>query len=192
MHDDDLDRFSVLGIAGSLRSGSYNRALLRAAVELAPPTMGIDIFDLAPIPLYNYDIEQQGDPEPVTRFKQAIAAADALLICTPEYQQGVPGVLKNAIDWASRPPGRSVLQDKPVAIMGASPGMTATARAQTQLRQTLAYNNCPTLMRPEVLVARAHEKFDAEGRLTNETTAKFVRELLTAFSDWIARVVIRR
>jgi chromate reductase len=154
--------------------------------------MGIDIFDLAPIPLYDYDVEQRGDPEPVTQFKQAIAAADALLIATPEYQQGILGVLKNAIDWASRPPGKSVLQDKPVAIMGASPGMTATARAQTQLRQTLAYNNCPTLMRPEVLVAHAHEKFDQDGRLTDEATATFIRDLLVAFSAWITRVGTRR
>lgn len=181
-------QLNVLGVAGSLRSGSYNRALLRAARELAYPQMGIAIFDLAPIPLYDYDVEQRGDPESVAQFKMAIAGADALLIATPEYQQGIPGVLKNAIDWASRPPAQSVLQNKPVAIMGASPGMTGTARAQTQLRQTLAYNNCLTLMRPEVLVARAHEKIGRDGRLTDEATATFIRDLLVAFSVWIANV----
>ncbi|MEV0055925.1 NAD(P)H-dependent oxidoreductase [Saccharopolyspora shandongensis] len=191
MYDRDPDRLRALGVAGSLRTGSYNRALLRAAVELSPPAMTIEPFELDHIPLFNYDVEQRGDPEPVARFKHAIADADALLIATPEYQQGVPGVLKNALDWASRPPGKSVLQDKPVAIIGASPGMTGTARAQTQLRQTLAYNNCPTLMRPEVLVARAHEKFDAEGRLTDEDAIKFLRELLVAFSDWSVRVSTR-
>lgn len=182
---------NVVGIAGSLRSGSYNRALLQAAVELSGPDLNIDSFDLADIPLYDYDLGQQDDPAPVRRLKEAVANADGVLIATPEYQQGVPGVLKNALDWASRPPGASVLQDKPVAIMGASPGMTATARAQTQLRQTLTYNSSPTLMRPEVLVGRAHEKFDADGRLTDEGTAKFLRDLLAAFSDWIDRVTSR-
>jgi chromate reductase len=192
MNHGDSDQQNVLGVAGSLRSGSYNRALLRAAVELSPPKMNIHEFDLTPIPLYNYDVERQGDPEPVTRFKRAIADADAVLIATPEYQQGVPGVLKNALDWASRPPGDSVLQEKPVAVIGASPGMTGTARAQTQLRQTLAYNSCPALTRPEVLVSRAHEKFDADGRLTDADAAKFLRELLVAFSNWMARLANRQ
>jgi chromate reductase, NAD(P)H dehydrogenase (quinone) len=190
--NDNPDRQSVLGIAGSLRSGSYNRALLRTAVDLSPERMDIHTFDLAGVPLYNYDVEHQADPDRVAEFKQAIADTDAVLIATPEYQQGVPGVLKNALDWASRPPGQSPLQYKPVAIMGASPGMTATARAQTQLRQTLAYNSCLTLMRPEVLVGRAHEKFDADGRLTDEGTITFLRELLAAFSDWISYLATRR
>ena len=189
---DDSGRLSVLGIAGSLRSGSYNRALVAAAASLSPPEIEIQPYDIAGIPLFNFDVEQQGDPEPVTRFKQAIAGADAVLIATPEYQQGVPGVLKNALDWASRPPGKSPLNGKPVAIMGASPGMTATARAQTQLRQTLAYNNCPTLMRPEVLIGRAHGKLDSDGRLTDEDTVKFLQELLAAFSDLIKRVAVPR
>lgn len=187
MPDRDLAGRRVIGIAGSLRSGSYNRALINAAVELSGPEMAIDPFDLGGIPLYSYDIEQQGDPGPVERFKQAIADADGMLIATPEYQQGVPGVLKNALDWASRPPGGSVLRDKPVAIMGASLGMTGTARAQTQLRQALTYNDCGTLTRPEVLVGRAHEKFDAHGQLIDEATRKAVRDLLVAFNDWINR-----
>lgn len=120
---------NVVAFAGSLRQESYNRALLRAAQESAPESMSIDTFDLSPIPLYNYDVEQQGDPEPVQEFKHAIRKADALLIATPEYQHGIPGVLKNALDWASRPPKQSPLQGKPAAIMGATPGMTGTARA---------------------------------------------------------------
>jgi chromate reductase, NAD(P)H dehydrogenase (quinone) len=185
MPDRALVGCRVIGISGSLRSGSYNRALLEAAAELSGPDMTIDPFDLGEIPLYSYDIEQRGDPGPVQRFKQAIATADGMLIATPEYQQGVPGVLKNALDWASRPYGGSVLEDKRVAIMGASPAMTGTARAQTQLRQALTYNKCGTLTRPEVLVSRAHEKFDADGRLIDEGTRKALRDLLAAFHDWI-------
>jgi chromate reductase len=132
----------VLGFAGSLRAGSFNRMLLRAAQALAPAQVNVTIHDLAPIPLYNFDVEQQGDPEPVRVFKENIAAADAVLVVTPEYQQGVPGVLKNALDWASRPPGKSALRDKPVAIMGATPGRMMTVRAQTQLRQMPGYNSC--------------------------------------------------
>lgn len=178
----------VLGFAGSLRTGSYNRALLRAAIELAPDDMEIETFDLAPIPLYNQDVEQQGDPEPVAAFKEAIRRSDAVLIVTPEYQRGIPGVLKNAIDWASRPPGQSPLDDKPAAIMGASPGMTGTARAQMQLRKTLAYNRTHAVLQPEVLVANAKDKFDDGGRLTDDTTAKFVRRLLDNLAEWTRRL----
>ena len=174
---------TVLAFAGSLRQGSYNQALLRAAQEVAPENMRIETFDLTPIPLYNYDIEQQGDPEPVQKFKDAIRRADALLIATPEYQHGIPGVLKNALDWASRPPRRSPLQGKPAAIMGATPGMTGTARAQAQLRQTLVYSNTYAVLMPEVLVANAKEKFDEGLRLTDEGTRKFMRQLLDNLSD---------
>jgi chromate reductase len=172
------DTLKVLGFAGSLRRGSLNKGLLRAAQDLAPPGMTIEPYDLGTIPLYNYDLEERGDPRPVAEFKEAIHRAQALLIATPEYQQGVPGVLKNALDWASRPAGRSVMQGKPVAIMGASPGFTGTARAQTQLRQALMYAQNYVVLQPEVLVARAHEKFDSEGRLTDARTREFVRKLL--------------
>lgn len=177
----------VLGIAGSLRAGSYNRALLRAAQELAPPAMEITTFDLAPIPLYNADVEAKGDPEPVTALKAAIRQADALLIVTPEYNFGVPGVLKNAIDWASRPPRDSVLRGKPAAIMGATPGMGGTGRAQMQLRQAFVFTQTYALLSPEVLVARAQDKFDASGRLTDEPTRKFVVQLLEALAQWARR-----
>lgn len=182
------DALRVLGFAGSLRAGSYNRMLLDAARKLAPEGMTIDIADLAPIPLFNQDVEQRGDPEPVAAFKRRIAAADALLIVTPEYQHGVPGVLKNALDWASRPSRQSALQGKPVAIMGASPGMTGTSRAQPQLRQTLTYNSCYAVPQPEVLVGRAHERFDEDGRLTDRTAAGFVRQLLGNLADLTRRL----
>jgi chromate reductase len=177
----------ILGFAGSLRAGSYNRALLRAAQEVAPAGMTIETYDLAPIPLYNADVEARGFPEPVVAFKAAIGAADAILIATPEYNHGVPGVLKNAIDWASRPARESPLGGKPAAIMGASPGMIGSARAQVQLRQAFTFTNTPVMMLPEIIVGRAKEKFDAEGRLTDEVTRKFLGTYLEAFRVWIER-----
>jgi chromate reductase len=178
----------VLGIAGSLRKGSFNRALLRAAQEVAPEGMTIRVFDeLASIPLYNGDVEAQGIPAPVVAFKQAIARAGAHLIATPEYNYGVPGVLKNAIDWASRPSGESPLGGKPAAIMGATPGTGGTIRAQLQLRQAFLFTETYALLKPEVLVPRAHEKFDSEGRLTDERTRDHVRQLLLALVDWTRR-----
>ncbi|HEX6748302.1 MAG TPA: NADPH-dependent FMN reductase [Longimicrobium sp.] len=187
---DTFDRnLVVCGIAGSLRRGSYNHALLREARELAPEGMELRIFDrMAEIPLFNEDVEAAGDPEPVRALKRAIAEADALLIATPEYNHGVPGVLKNAIDWASRPAPGSVLAGKPAAIFGASPGIVGTARAQSQLRQSLVFTDTPTLPQPEVLVYRAHEKFDAEGRLTDETTRRFVGMLLRRLAEWTHRM----
>jgi chromate reductase, NAD(P)H dehydrogenase (quinone) len=183
------NRFVVCGIAGSLRRGSYNRALLRSARELAPEDMAIRIFDgMAEIPLYNADLEAEGEPESVQALKRAIDEADALLIATPEYNHGVPGVLKNAIDWASRPPRGSVLAGKPTAIFGASPGITGTARAQSQLRQAFVFTNTPALPQPEILVYRANEKFDDEGRLTHDKTREFVGLLLRELRDWAVRV----
>jgi chromate reductase len=177
----------ILGFAGSLRQDSYNRALLRAARELAPEGMIVDVFDLAPIPLYNADVEAQGDPDPVAAFKRAIQQADAVLIATPEYNHGVPGVTKNAIDWASRPPRNAVLSGKPVGIMGASPGITGTARGQSQLRQAFEFTNSYAMLQPELLVFRAHEKFDARGRLTDEPTRQFLAKFLGALAEWTTR-----
>jgi chromate reductase len=178
----------VAGFAGSLRQGSFNRALLRAAVELAPERMAIETLDIADIPLFNADVEAQGDPEPVAAFKRAIGAADGLLIATPEYNLGVPGVTKNAIDWASRPPRESVLDGKPVAVMGATPGMGGTARGQSQLRQAFVFTNSYAMPQPEVLVRRASDLFDADGRLTDESTREHLVKFLNAFADWIVRV----
>ncbi|HYV99847.1 MAG TPA: NADPH-dependent FMN reductase [Candidatus Acidoferrum sp.] len=173
---------NVLGVSGSLRKGSFNTGLLRAAVELAPRDMKVQIFDLSPIPLYNEDVRALGFPEPVKEFRDRIASADALLIATPEYNHSISGVLKNAIDWASRPPGPPLL-DKPVAIMGASPGNFGSVRAQSHLRLI-----CDALMRPvarpEVIVMKAQEKFDADGKLVDETTRGIVKELLIALAEW--------
>lgn len=174
----------ILGIAGSLRRDSYNKAVLRTAADIAPDGMTITVHDIADVPLYNYDVEQEGDPDGVVRLKDAVRDSDGLLIVTPEYQHGTPGVLKNALDWASRPPGESVLDGKPVAIMGASPGFTGTARSQSQLRQTLTYNACRVLPPPEVLIGRAHERIE-DGELVDEGTRKRVAGALTRFADWI-------
>ena len=181
------DTLRILGVAGSLRAGSYNRALLRAAVRLAPEGMEIEVFDLLEVPLYNGDVEAAGDPPGVMGFKQAISAADGVLMVTPEYNHGVPGVMKNAVDWASRPPGQAVLGGKPVGLIGASPGITGTARGQSQLRQAFEFTDSYCMPQPELLVFKAHEKFDAEGRLIDETTAEFLRKYLVAFGDWVRR-----
>ncbi|MFZ6028642.1 MAG: NADPH-dependent FMN reductase [Chloroflexota bacterium] len=182
-------KIHALAIAGSLREGSYNRALLRAAQELCPDTLEINIYEgLGEIPLYNEDLRAQGEPPPVKRLKEAIRQADALIIATPEYNFSVPGVLKNAIDWASRPPDDSPLDQKPLAIMGASIGNFGTIRAQTHLRLMCVYTNMLPVNQPEVLVARAQEKFDAAGRLTDETSRDFVRQLLEALVSWTMRL----
>jgi chromate reductase, NAD(P)H dehydrogenase (quinone) len=182
----------VLGIAGSLRKASYNRALLRAAVELAPGGMTIEVFEgLGALPPYDGDVEAAGDPQPVVALKRAVAAADALLVATPEYNYSVPGVLKNAVDWASRPPGASVLNRKPAAIMGASPAGTGTARAQLALRQSFLFTETLVLPKPELYVGRAQERIDAAGRVTDESTRKLIRQLLDALATWTARVAAR-
>lgn len=180
--------FDIVGFAGSLRRQSYNRALLRAATELAPATLRIVIHELDAIPLYNADVEAAAAPASVVQLRDAIRRADGILIATPEYNHGVPGVLKNAIDWLSRPPQDSALNGKVAAVMGASPGMTGTARGQSQLRQAFVFTNTYALLQPEVLVARAHEKFDADGRLVDEATRNFLATFLQRFAELIARL----
>ena len=177
----------VLGIAGSLRKGSFNRMTLEAAIELAPEGVEISMADISDIPHYNGDLEEQGRPESVQRFRAGIAAADAVLFVTPEYNYSIPGVLKNAIDWASRGADQP-FDGKPTAIMGASMGMFGTARAQYHLRQVLVFLNSFPLNRPEVMIARAQEKFDAEGRLTDETARKLISKQLEALRDWTLRM----
>jgi len=179
---------TVLGIAGSLRRASYNRGLIRAAIDAAPSGVTVLAYDLADIPMFNSDVEAEGDPPPVAGFKRAIQSADSLLIATPEYNHCVPGVLKNAIDWASRPARQSVLTGKPVAIMGASSGRGATARAQAHLRDGLAYTNGLVLPLPEVLVGLAGERFDEAGNLTDEVTRQEVRDLLVSLATWTRRL----
>lgn len=175
----------ILGLSGSLRAGSYNRALLRAAQELAPAGVEIEPFEIGRLPHYDGDLEAAGDPV-VEAFKEAIRAADGILIATPEYNRGVPGVLKNALDWASRPPIASPLAGKPVALMGASTGQGGTRRAQEQLRDALAFPGAEVLRGPEVLVPAAYERFDADGRLVHAETRESVRALVEAFAAGIA------
>ena len=179
-----LSQIRVVGFAGSLRQQSYNRALLRAALELLPEGMDLEIVELADLPLFSED-QELPPPAPVQVFCQNIRQADALLIATPEYNYSFSGVLKNAIDWASRPPGHGAMQGKPTAIMGCSIGRFGTVRAQLALRQTLLYLNVPAVMLPEVLVTNAAERFDSEGRLRDERTRKQVAELLIALTELV-------
>jgi chromate reductase len=174
---------NILGFAGSLRKGSYNKALLRAALELVPKGANLEVFDLEGIPPYNQDLENQPS-EKVKEFKAKIRAADAILIATPEYNYSIPGVLKNAIDCASRPYGDNAFEHKPVAIMGASVGMAGTARAQYHLRQCFVFLTCFALNQPEVMVPFAQEKIDKDGKLTDQKTREKIRELLEALVAW--------
>lgn len=173
----------IVGIAGSLRNASYNRALLAAASEMTT-AMDVASFELDEIPLFNQDVEDQGDPDAVVEMKRRIDASDGLLICTPEYQYGIPGVLKNALDWASRPAGDSVLQRKPVAVMGATPGRGGTGRAQLQLRQTLMFNDALVMGPPEVQVANVHKVLEGS-EIVDDQTRGFVSDALERFARWI-------
>ena len=173
----------ILAFAGSLRKGSYNKSLLRAALELSPEHARIEAFDLDGIPPFSEDSEKQ-PPAKIKDFKMKIRQADAILIATPEYNYSMPGVLKNAIDWASRPYGDNAFDGKPLAIMGASVGMTGTARAQYHLRQSCVFLNMYPLNQPEVMVPFAHEKIDQSGRFTDEKTKQKIKELLEALVVW--------
>ena len=168
----------LLGIAGSLREGSYNRSLLRAARELLPEGAELVEFEIGGLPFYDGDVEAAGDPEPVVALKDAVRDADALLIATPEYNRGVPGVLKNAVDWASRPPLGSPLAGKPVALMGASTGRGGTALAQQQLREALEFPRASVLDEPQVLVPEAYMRFDDQGELMDEGVRAELAELV--------------
>lgn len=182
------DQLRILGIAGSLRRKSYNLALLRAATELAPPGMTIEIYDrLGDIPPYNEDVREAGRPAAVVHMDEAVRSADGILIATPEYNYSVPGVLKNAIDWVSRPPQTSPLKNKPAAIMSASTGISGGMRAQLHLRQSFVFTETPAMLRPEVIVPKAAERFDDSGRLTDEATRKFIASFLVDFSRWVRR-----
>jgi chromate reductase len=178
---------NILGFAGSLRKNSYNKALLRAALELVPKGASLEIFDLDGIPPFNQDLENQPS-EKVKEFKAKIRAADAVLIATPEYNYSIPGVLKNAIDCASRPHGDNAFEHKPVAMMGASVGTMGTARAQYHLRQCFVYLTCFALNQPEVMVPSAQEKIDKEARVTDQKTREKIRELLESLVAWTNRL----
>lgn len=182
----DGQKIRVLGISGSLRRASLNSFALRAAVELAPAGMTVEVANISEIPLYNEDVKQAGFPGPVEQLRTQIKTADALLIVTPEYNYSVPGVLKNAIDWASRPPEQP-FEGKPIAIMGASPGMLGSARAQYHLRQCFVSLNATILNRPEVFIGQANKKFDEAGRLTDEPTREVIAKLLASLANAVNR-----
>ena len=177
----------VVGVAASLRRGSFNRALMNAARQLSPPGMTIEPIEIGNLPFYNADVEADGDPPAVVMFKKSLRKADGLLIATPEYNNGIPALLTNAMDWGSRLPGNSPLAGKPVALMGASPSQVGTARAQLHLRQVLEHAQARILPPPELLVARAHERFDAELRLIHDATRQMLAALLQRFVRWIHR-----
>jgi chromate reductase len=167
----------ILGIAGSLRVQSYNRAALRAAQALVPPGVKLDVFELDGIPPYNQD-EERKPPQKVVDLKARIRAADAVLLATPEYNYSIPGVLKNAIDWASRPYGDSAWDGKPVAVMSASVGVFGGVRAQYHLRQCFVFLNMDAVLQPEVAIGNAPQKFDARGDLTDSTSRQLIAQLL--------------
>jgi len=173
---------NVLALSGSVRQGSLNSASLRAAVELAPEGVRVTLGSIAGIPLYDEDVRSAGTPEPVTALAEAIAAADAVLIATPEYNYSIPGVLKNAIDWLSRLDPQPFAR-KPVAIMGASMGRLGTARAQYHLRQVFVFLDAMVMNKPEVMIAAAHTLVDDAGTLTDETTGRHIRSLLEALAN---------
>jgi chromate reductase, NAD(P)H dehydrogenase (quinone) len=163
--------------------GSYNRAALRTAIELRPPGMTIETGDIAAFPLYNEDVRAQGFPPPVETLRRQIAAADALLFVTPEYNYSMSGVLKNAIDWASRPPDQP-FAGKPCAIIGAAAGMAGSARAQYDLRRSCVFLDMHPLNKPEVLIGQAQSKFDAEGKLLDEVAHNLLRDLMANLVAW--------
>lgn len=177
----------VLGISGSLRSGSYNTQLLYEAARLMPDGMEFDRFDLSGIPLYNDDVRTQGYPATVVELRERMEHADALLLATPEYNGSISGVLKNALDWASRPPSPPV-NGKPVAILGATTGHYGTSKAQLHLRAVCSSLNMHAVNRPKVLISRAQDAFNAQGRLVDDAARHYLSDLMLALADWIQRL----
>jgi chromate reductase, NAD(P)H dehydrogenase (quinone) len=180
----------ILGICGSLRKGSYNMHALRACNELMPEGMTMTVAEIGDIPLFNQDIYDAGLPAPAKRFRDQVAAADGLLIASPEYNFSVTGALKNAIDWGSRPPNQ-VFLEKPVAIFSATGGPLGGARVQYDLRRMLGQLVAHVQPKPEVFIGAAQTKFDAQGKLTDETTRKFLGELLVGLKAWIIRMKVK-
>lgn len=179
--------YKVAGISGSLRAGSYNTATLRAAQELSHGKLEIDIVTLEDVPLFNQDVEAEGWPPRVQELRDRIDAADAVIFASPEYNYSITGVLKNAIDWLSRPESDAPLNGKPAAIVGATPAFVGTARGQAHLRQIVFYNAMPLLPTAEVLIANANDSFDENGRLTDESTREVLKDMLDKFADWVRR-----
>jgi chromate reductase len=181
----------ILGISGSLRKNSFNTSALKACGEMMPAGMSMTIARIDDIPLFNQDVFDAGQPEAVKRFRAECAAADGLLIASPEYNFSLTAPLKNAIDWASRPPNQ-VFQDKPIAIFSATVGPLGGPRNQYDLRRILTQLWGHVLPRPEVFIGAANTKFDASGKLTDETTRKFLNDLLTGFKPWIERMRVAK
>jgi chromate reductase len=181
-------QIEILGFAGSLRENSYNKALLREAGELLPKDAKLEVFEIGGIPLFNQDLELR-PPEIVNRFKDMIKRADAILIATPEYNHSIPGVLKNAIDWGSRPFGENSFDDKPVALMGASTGMFGTSRAQSHLLQVCVALNMHPLKVPGIYVTFAKDKFGKDGRLKDKETKELMKNMLENLIIWTNRLM---
>lgn len=177
----------IVGVPGSLRRGSFNRALLRAAVEVAPEELEIGVHPLDDVPLYDGDVEAAGVPPGVAALRAAVETADGVLIVTPEYNHGVPGVMKNAVDWLSRPPRPQAFDGKPVGIMGATPGRFGTRASQYQLRQSLTPLNAYVMPQPQMLVLGARELFDDDLQLTDQGTRERLGSFLGAFAAWVRR-----
>ena len=180
------DSIKILGIAGSVRKASFNKSALRAAQKLVPEGASIEIFDIDGLPGFNQD-DEKNPPAKVTELKAKIRAADAILFVTPEYNYSIPGVLKNAIDWASRPTGKSALNRKPAALMGCSPGLGGTIRAQHALRQSFVFTETHVMSQPEIKIPSAAPLFDSSGSLTDDNTRQHVKKFLEAFVVWIGR-----
>jgi chromate reductase, NAD(P)H dehydrogenase (quinone) len=185
------DRVTILGIAGSLRKASYNKSALREAQKLCPTGATFESFDLDGIPPFNQD-EEKNLPARVVELKARIRAADAILLATPEYNYGVPGVLKNAIDWASRPHGDNAWSGKPVAIMSAALSAGGGVRAQYQLRQSFVFLNMEAVVQPEVAIGNATQRFDKQGNLTDETSKKLIAQLVQNLIDKVRILTPRR
>lgn len=179
--------FNILGMVGSLRKGSFNKGLMEAARERLPEGVSLTVADIGRLPLFSEDLESDMPPAART-LKQQVERADAILIATPEYNYSVPGVLKNAIDWASRPYGKNSFNNKPVAIMGTSIGMLGSGRAQYHLRQMFVFLNMHPVNQPEIMLPFASQNFDSEGKLTNETTGRLIKELLESLVGWSHRM----
>ncbi len=177
----------ILGISGSLRKGSYNTLALRAAQKLVPQGISMEIADISQVPMYNDDVRTAGVPDAVQALREQVRLADAVLLVTPEYNFSIPGVLKNTLDWLSRPP-EPPFEGKPVAIMGASPGVVGTARVQYHLRQVLVFMNTFTVNKPEVFINLAPGKFGPDGELTDEPTAQIIRQLLVSLQELKQRI----
>jgi chromate reductase, NAD(P)H dehydrogenase (quinone) len=176
----------LLGISGSLRKKAYSTAALRAAQSLVPEGVTMEIFDLSEIPMYNDDVREKGYPEVVQAFRQKIAAADGVVMSTPEYNYSTSGVLKNAIDWASRPPEQP-FEAKPIALISSSPGGLGGSRAQYHLRQMFVFMNGLVINRPEVMIAAVNKKFDDAGKLNDEPTREILAKQMAALVDFIKR-----